>query len=173
MSISTDRLNQIPLFAGIEEEHLARLAPLLSVVRFEAGDEILAQGANGQNLWVLLDGKCRVVARAVDDCESVELADLEPPAHFGEMSFFDDAPHSASVRAATSVELLRLRREDFDRLIESGDSAACRLAMNVLGEMADRLRRMDQWVTELVCKQHDRRRTSEWAKFRQALFGAG
>lgn len=173
MSISADRLAEIPLFSGIDDQQLARLVPLLSVVRFEAGDEILAQGADGQSLWVLLDGKCRVVSRAPGDCEAVELADLEPPAHFGEMSFFDHAPHSASVRAATAVELLRLEREDFEKMIESGDSAACRLALNVLAEMADRLRRMDQWVTELVCQQHDKRKVSEWAKFRQALFGAG
>lgn len=172
MSITADRLAHIPLFDGMNAAQLEHLTSILSVVRFEAGDEVLAQGANGQSLWVVLDGKCRVLARAPNDCEAVVLADLEPPAHFGEMSFFHYAPHSASVRAVTAVELLRLQRDDFDRFIDSGDLAAYRLAMNVLDEMADRLRRMDQWVTELVCKQHDRRQVSEWSRFRQTLFGS-
>jgi len=172
MSITPDRLALIPLFSGIDPEQLEHLASILSIVRYEAGDEVLAQGANGRNLWVLLDGKCRVIARAPNDCETVVLAELEPPAHFGEMSFFHNATHSASVRAETAIELLRLQRKDFDRFIDSGDLAAYRLALNVLDEMADRLRRMDQWVTELVCNQQDRRQVSEWSRFRQTLFGS-
>jgi CRP-like cAMP-binding protein len=173
MSIAPDRLANIPLFVGMSAQQHAQLARVLSIARHAAGDVIISQGADGQGLWVLLDGKCSVLSRAVKDCDSVLLAELEPPAHFGEMSFFHHTPHSASVRADTAVELLRLKYEDFERLIESGDIGAYRLALNVLEVMSDRLRRMDEWVTELVCKGHDGRQVSEWSKFRQALFGAG
>ncbi len=69
------------------------------------------------------------------------------------MSFFSPATHSASVRAKTDVQLLRLARADYDDLIRDGVSAGYKVAYNVLQSMADRLRRMDDWVARLAAHQ--------------------
>ena len=82
------------------------------------------------------------------------LAELEPYSLFGEMSFFSPAPHSANVVAKTPVKLLSIARSDYDDLIRDGVSAAYKLAYNVVESVADRLRRMDEWIAELAGPRH-------------------
>jgi len=171
MSVPCHDLSRFPLFKDISSDQLKHLADVMDEVNYEPGDEIIAQGGDGQYLWLLADGICRVTCRDDQVDESIQLAELEPPAAFGEMSFFHHAPHSASVRADTAVKVYRLHRDPFDRLIEKSDCAAYQLALNALDILADRLRRMDSWVTELVRKKRDIRQSSEWSQFRQALFG--
>ena len=66
---------------------------------------------------------------------------------------------------------MRIDRADFDRLIDQGCAAAFHLALNSVEELADRLRRMDDWVTELVCNMNDGQQTQhEWTRFRDKLF---
>ena len=69
---------------------------------------------------------------------------------FGEMSFFNPAPHSASVRAVTGVEVFRLARDKYDMLLRVGSLAAYKLALNTVAVLSDRLRRMDEWACNRV-----------------------
>ena len=80
------------------------------------------------------------------------LATLEPYNNFGEMSFFHPAPHSASVRAQTQVKLLYIERSKYDQLLTEEPACCSKLAMNTVASLADRLRRMDEWVDELLSK---------------------
>jgi CRP-like cAMP-binding protein len=107
--------------------------------------------------------------------EQLALAVLEPYSIFGEMSFFHKAPHSASVRAQTSVELLCIARGDYDDLIREGAWGAYKLAFNAVASLAERLRRMDEWVAELAGEparaiSSTEGRSSEWADFRDRMF---
>ena len=113
---------------------------------------VVRQGEDSHTLWVVLEGKCEVVkhldalARTIRWCWPF----LEPYSHFGEMSFFSPAPHSASVRAQTAVTVLAIDRRDYDDLIRQGIWAAYKLAYNTGRSLSDRLRRMDEWVAELA-----------------------
>ena len=171
-TITSDEMAGLPIFNGMSRTGLEQLAEITQVETFEKDDVIIDQGKSGQTLWVLLEGNCQVVKlRAPGASHTVELAELGPQDHFGEMSFFHAAPHSATVRATTAVRVLRIDRADFDRLIDQGCAAAFHLALNSVEELADRLRRMDDWVTELVCNMNDGQQTQhEWTRFRDKLF---
>ena len=74
-----------------------------------------------QNLWILLEGTCEVFRQengGEPGSLPLVLATLEPYAAFGEMSFFQTAPHSASVRGETRVKLLCLTKSQSDELLE-------------------------------------------------------
>ena len=96
---------------------------------------------------------------------------LEPGGVFGEISFFDAAPHSASVRAMSEVEVMRLTREKYDLLCEIGMGAACKIAVSTIGVVAERLRRMDAWVRDLVEQPEVAvHHKEEWKEFRAKLY---
>ena len=155
MSTSADLCalcSDIPLFAGLSTEQCRTVIDLAERCEFPAGEVLVHQGREVQRLWILLQGTC-VVTKAVqlNGQESIiELATLTPYATFGEMSFFHRAPHSASVRAESSVSLLRMERPQFDGLLARDPIAAFHLARNTVAHVADRLRRMDLWVAELL-----------------------
>jgi CRP-like cAMP-binding protein len=98
------------------------------------------------------------------------LAVLEPFQHFGEMSFFHPAPHSADVRARGPVELIQITHADYADMIQEGVWAAFKLAYNVVQQLAQRLRRMDEWVAELANNPQAAANVPEWSRFRNKLF---
>ncbi len=184
-TVSLELFKQIPIFRGLSLEECQRLADVVSLHDFAPGETVIKQGEQSQRLWVLLEGKCEVfhhldgesehpggdkAPNASANGEPIVLATLDPYSNFGEMSFFHPAPHSASVRAKTAVKLLAIERSKYDRLCERESSAACKLAMNTVASLADRLRRMDEWVDELVSRGQANQRVPEWNRLRATLF---
>lgn len=160
----------IPLFRGLSSAELEQIARIAETVSFEAGEVIVHQGRQVQRLWVLLAGQCEVILDVPTRRKPVHLAQLEPFACFGEMSFFHAAPHSASVRAKTAVRLLRVEREAFDALLDGGSPVAYKIALNTIHNLAERLRRMDDWVAELVNRDCAEKRVDELSMLREKLF---
>ena len=177
-SLSADVLRKIPLFDHMNDSERRQLAEAATIKQCQAGEEILRQGNKSQNLWIVLEGQCEVYkeSTAGDGCGPVMLAVLEPYSSFGEMTFFHPDTHSASVRAKTPVKLMKMERLDYDELVQDGASAAYKLACNAVDCLAERLRRMDDWVAELKCNVPTatasavNERVPEWTAFRDKLF---
>jgi hypothetical protein len=100
------------------------------------------------------------------------------------MSFFHKAPHSANVVAETALKLVCIQRCDYEDLIRDGAWGAYKLAFNAVEILAERLRRMDDWVADLTRAQPpalaaagsngnvnvNNGNGSEWSHFRDRLF---
>lgn len=176
MSEQTETLHGIAMFEGLSDEDMQRLIEVAQFVDFKPGELILHEGGNGQNLWVVLEGECEVYKHQHDGAtpgNPVLLAELGPHSHFGELSFFHAALHSADVRAKTDVRVFRLTRKAFDALAKAGSCAPYKLAYNAMATVSERLRRMDHWVTELLGNNsHLDTHATEWEQFRQKLFPA-
>jgi CRP/FNR family cyclic AMP-dependent transcriptional regulator len=172
-SLSFDVLRKIPIFAGLSESEARQLAAIADEVEFAPSQTVLEQGAHGQQLWILLEGKCEVYHQrpsGKSSAKPIVLATLEPYSNFGEMSFFRPAAHSASVRAQTNVKLLSIDRAKYDVLACDHSPAACKLAINTVASLAERLRRMDDWVNELSSKGTPPEKIPEWSRLRATLF---
>ncbi len=187
LASSFDQLAQMSIFAGLSDEQRRQIVEIATTVEFSPGETILRQGDSGRNLWIVVEGQCEVT-RAVthqgsngQDCgndgdDAIVLAELGPYSQFGEMSFFHAAPHSASVKAKTPVTLLRVEKQQFDRLVEDQCWAAYMLAENIIHQLAERLRRMDEWVADLLAEETPQAAApkeqvvAEWHSFREKLF---
>ena len=167
--MANDSLARLPIFHGMSDSERGEFLALGDYVEFNAGEKIITQGKMVQNLWFILVGQCEVTRRTAGGCQ-LNLAQLEPNMQFGEMSFFHAAPHSADVIALTDTQLLRLGRKDYDNLISASNPIAFKLAMNSLEQLSDRLRRTDEWITNLVCGENHKPTPSEWTSFREIIF---
>jgi CRP-like cAMP-binding protein len=163
------RLTGIALFRNLDGKEIRELAAVAASHEYEPGEIVLEQGKSSQNLWLVLDGKCEVIRDSERPGKKpVALAEIGPGHHFGEMSFFHAAPHSASVRTKTAAHLLRISRADYDRLIGANCSAAYKLAYNTIGSLAERLRNADDRIAQLTAGQTEP--SSEWSTFRGKVF---
>ncbi len=142
---TADFLATIPLFSGLPPEELERFAELTRERSYPKGSVILFQDDPGDSLFVLRDGRVKVVLIGEDGREVI-LGVLEPGAHFGELALIDDQPRSAHVIAMEDAQLLVLRREDFRRRVEANPTVAWAL----LSELSRRLRRADVKIGGLV-----------------------
>jgi CRP-like cAMP-binding protein len=169
LSASTRHLERCVLFRDMNPAELDAVFNLMQAEDFQAGEEILTEGLTYHSLWIILSGRCEVV-KAANGGKPNQLAVLETGGVFGEMSFLDSAPHSASVRALSDVSTMRLMRDAFDQLRQSSPSAADRIACNMVLVLSERLRRMDEWTCELVQSNGNERQHAEWQEFRAKLY---
>lgn len=82
----------------------------------QRGATLFTRGETGDSLYVLLDGRLRLVTEA----EGVErtLTELGRGAVIGEMSLLTGEPRSATAYALRDSEVCTLSREAFDKLVE-------------------------------------------------------
>jgi len=158
-----------PLFRGMSTPERQELLALLETKSYSPGETILAEGESFQFVWIVLKGRCQVVKNGKSGAEK-ELAILEPCGVFGEMSFFHPAPHSASVRALSAVEVVRLAREKYDQLLRGGSLAAYKLAYNTMEVLIERLRNMDDWIAERMERNNAPNHHEEWMDFQSKLY---
>ncbi len=167
--LTAEVLTSFPTFDGLAAADASRIARDLTRMNFDAESTILHEGKSIQALWIILSGECIVSRTAADGSEMI-LAELKAGDVFGEMSFVRSAPHSATIRARTAVSVCTYTREDFLKLASAQPSAAFRICSNISAVLAERLRKMDNWICELVERPEAVNHRDEWQTFRAAVY---
>lgn len=126
-------LEKVPLFRGCSSEVVEELADATAEFEFSADQAIVQQGQVGNGLYIVVAGEARIVAG------SDELARIGAGDFFGELSVIDQRPRAASAFAAGRTVCLALASWDLVAVLERDP----RLAMNLLSELAGRLRAAD------------------------------
>jgi CRP/FNR family cyclic AMP-dependent transcriptional regulator len=140
-----DFLATVPLLGQIPAEELKRFADVTREKQYPKGSVILFEDDPGDSLFIVRDGRVKVVLVGEDGREVI-LGVLGVGEHFGELSLIDDQPRSAHVIAMEDSLLLVLRRDDFRRRVEANPAVAWAL----LSELSRRLRRADGKIGGLV-----------------------
>ena len=130
---NVDFLATVPLFNGLDRIELERFAEVTREKSYPKGSVILFEDDPGDSLFVVRDGRVKVVLIGEDGREVI-LGVLGVGEYFGELSLIEDS------------NLLVLRREDFRKRVESSPS----VAWSLLTELSRRLRRADDKIGGLV-----------------------
>jgi CRP/FNR family transcriptional regulator, cyclic AMP receptor protein len=123
-------LKSIDLFSQIRGEALTQVALVSSEVEHEQGDEVFAEGENGDALYLVLGGKVRIHKKGR------MIAELGERECFGEMAILDPSPRSATVTAIADTTLLRIAREDFQEIVAEKPE----IALGIINVLTRRLR---------------------------------
>jgi len=140
-----DMLARAPLFRALDEADTRALRAGVSDVRFARGERVFDEGDDGDQLYVILDGKIKLTRTAADGRENL-LSVLGPGEMFGELSLFDPRPRTASAIAVTDSRLAGLSH-DYLRQWLSGRPE---MALHLLRALAQRLRRANDVMADLV-----------------------
>ena len=145
MLSSLDLIRRVPLFSMLTEAQATTVAEAMGKRRFKRGEVIVEQGKKANALFILLNGRARVVT-ADSRGREVILATLQPGDHIGEMSLIDNEPHSATVRAEVQTDVLMLGRVEFARCLPENTS----MAYAVMRGLVQRLRHADRKIESLA-----------------------
>jgi CRP-like cAMP-binding protein len=162
-------LAKCSLFRGMSPAERHDVLSLLEPQCYLPGTSIFAEGESVQYIWIVLRGRCQIFKKAGSG-EEIVLGIIEPYGIFGEMSFFQPAPHSASIRALSEVEVVRLPRDKYDQLLREGSLAAYKLAFNTMGVLIERLRRMDNSIADRLQRNNAPEHHEEWKDFHSKLY---
>jgi CRP-like cAMP-binding protein len=115
-----------------------------------AGKELFREGDAGDGLYLLVSGEINVIKHSPEG-EHL-LAKLEAGAVLGEMSLITSDARSATGRAVGDAIVLRLPAAGFRALIDSGSTAALKIACAIAEVLARRLAAMNSIVLALSGK---------------------
>jgi len=129
-------LARVPLFAGLSQTHMRRVASLAQVSNYNAGRVIVKRGDPGKAFYVIIQGEAKVVKGKIVTAR--QEAQLGPGDFFGELSLLDGEPRAASVIASSPLTTIRIERAAFRRLLREEPD----LALKILEGMARRTRKI-------------------------------
>jgi voltage-gated potassium channel len=123
------KLRELPLFAGLADDVIARIAEIVTEIECPAGTVLAVANDPGAGMFVIEEGSVVVEARS----RTIELGAGE---FFGELSLLvPESTRVARVRALTPVSCLALSRIEFEQLLEEEP----RIALAMLPVVARRL----------------------------------
>lgn len=111
------RLLSSALFSHLAATNIQSIFDRMTALEAVAGQEIVRQGDQAGDYFVIQSGSCEVVRITANSNTGVHLANLGPGDGFGEESAISGMPRSASVRMSTDGRLMRMSRDDFDELV--------------------------------------------------------
>jgi CRP-like cAMP-binding protein len=145
MLSNLDLIRRVPLFSMLTNDQAQAIADSVVKRRFRRGEIIVEHGRKSNALFILLNGRARVLTSDSRGREVI-LAVLQPGDYVGEMSLIDNQPHSATVRAEVQTDMLILGRAEFARCLPENSS----LAYAVMRGLVQRLRKADQQIESLA-----------------------
>tara|TARA_B100001765_G_scaffold60678_1_gene36387 strand:+ start:182 stop:865 length:684 start_codon:yes stop_codon:yes gene_type:complete len=145
-------LQSVALFWDLSEEELGYISQKMIARHYESGKFIFLEDSEGEQCFFVVQGSVKVT-RLSKDGREVILAMLNEGEFFGEMALLDGESRSANVIALEETEVLTLNREDF--LVVLHDYP--QIAIQLLKEMADRLRKSDRQIASLSLSDAEKR----------------
>ena len=142
------RLRTKPLFKEFQEEELDALLSLLEPEYFEDRGMIVRQGDVGDCMYLVVDGRARVVHHRGD--RAVELAVFECGDFFGEIALVGHGPRSADVEAVERCALLRISQASVSALVGVYPAAGYKLLIAIGRILVERLRASNRRYVDSV-----------------------
>lgn len=110
-TVRLDALRQVGLFKGMSRRSLVRIDQMSQVRSALRGDIVVAQGEQGSDAMVVLEGSAAVTRG------NRKLGELTVGDVFGEMALLDDHPRSATVKAIEPMRMLVIHGPAFRKLM--------------------------------------------------------
>jgi CRP-like cAMP-binding protein len=139
-------LEGMQLFAGFfggQTNAFVRAADRFSA---PAGHVFLRMGAANDSIFIVCKGEVRVERPRAE--VAVPLATFGPGQAFGEMSFMDGTPATASVVATLPTDVVVLTRQIVDRMIEGHPTLAAKFWRNLALILRERLAKTNEILVE-------------------------
>ena len=138
-------VRKAPLFTALDDASATTLRASMKEVKVSKGNTLFKEGDDGDRLFVVVDGKLKLGTSSGDGRENL-LSILGPGDMFGELSLFDPGPRTATATAVTDSKLLSLANDQVIGWV----TAHPEVSLHLLGRLAQRLRRTNEVLADLV-----------------------
>jgi len=144
MSLETEveALRRVPLFRGIDETKLRLLAFISDRNAFQQDERLCTQGEEGDCAFIILEGTADVRVNTSEGERTV--AQVGENSIVGEIAILCDVPRTATLVAATDMDVLTVSKDDFLKLLKEFPD----ISLEVMRTLAQRLERTTQDLAE-------------------------
>jgi CRP-like cAMP-binding protein len=138
-------LKGLKIFSQMNEREIFEVMKRSDILSYEADQLIFNEGDQEEYLYVIIKGLFNVTSttRSGDDLTFFVAG---TGLIFGEMSFMDRQPRSATITAGEPSEVFRLTRDDFDDLLAKDPTTAAKFMFGVAEILSRRMRGANQRI---------------------------
>lgn len=136
-------LKELPLFAEIEESKLKLIAFASQRLRYNPGDIAILEGDATDSIFVIIGGEAEVLIETADG--PLPVAAIGRNGIFGEIGVLCDVPRTATIRAFTELDVLRIEKIFFLQLLDDFPS----VSRVIMAELGMRLARALKFISQV------------------------
>ena len=136
------RLRRVPFFQSLNEEELTGIYSKMHGRHYREGEFVFREGDQADALFLIEQGMVKVVSDSATEAEV--FAHLSEGDFFGEMALLSNRPRASAVRAVTPVDVLILRKSDFEDQLRLHPT----LALTLSRTLSQRLIHADHQLVE-------------------------
>jgi CRP/FNR family cyclic AMP-dependent transcriptional regulator len=134
-------LRQVELFDGLSDEELDQVTTICTSRKLHAGELLIHQGDQGDQLYIVMEGFVEVVLSDAQQHEKRVVVNLGPGQITGEITLLDQGPRSASVRATAEPTVVQsIHHTDFIALCEQNNHIGYLVMRNMAADLSFKLR---------------------------------
>jgi CRP-like cAMP-binding protein len=142
-----EMLRRVPLFSGVAPAKLKLLAFTSERVSYKSGQVLFNQGDPADAAYVILSGAADILADSPSG--EIKVAEIEHDSIVGEIAILCDVSRTATVRANSPLEALRISKDHFIKLLSDYPE----MTIEIMRVLADRLSHTTTELSEARSKQ--------------------
>jgi CRP-like cAMP-binding protein len=125
-------LKRSPIFIGLDESELKKLAGLVTPLHFRKGKFIILEGDKPLSFHIIQEGRVKVFKQSSSG-KDFTIGVFHRGDTFGEVAVFDGKPYAASAQALDKAIILTIGREEFLSFVAQNPTVAIKI-INIMGE---------------------------------------
>ncbi len=141
----TEFLKKTILFKDLSTFELIKVNKLTRTKHLQPDEVVFNEGTVGDCLFIIKKGSVRV--SKMEGGQEKVLAILSAGDHFGEIALVDHQTRSATIIANEETELIMIKDEDFNRLLEEDREIALKFYKTFVKVLCSRLRDTNESLT--------------------------
>jgi CRP-like cAMP-binding protein/putative methionine-R-sulfoxide reductase with GAF domain len=128
-------LRDLDVFAVLSADQLARLGVAIETISVSPGTEVVREGRIPTHFFVIRSGIADVWSTG-EGGDELKVASLQESDYFGEIGLVEGMPSTATVRANTQMDLLRVPAAAFLGVVRDSPATVERLVSRASGKLA-------------------------------------
>ena len=146
--VKKENSNEIQVFEEFTNEEVRVISNYSEKKYYQRGEVVFKEDSKDDSLYVVLKGQLEVFAHTKEG-KKIKLSTIVTGEVFGELSFLDGKPRSATILASDDVDLLQISRDQFNLLRTNYPSIASKLILDLARVVSLRLRNADKFIVDI------------------------
>ena len=113
-------LPEMPLFSKLDREAFIHIMNKIELKKYRKEQLIIKEGDDADAFYIILSGEVKIMKNIND--ENIEIARLKEGSFFGEMALIGNSSRTASVEAASDLELFVMSKKMLEEIIHKYSS---------------------------------------------------
>jgi len=155
--VDSKLLREERFFADLTDGEIDVIAQITNQKTFKLGETIFKESDEGQSLYVIRSGEVKASVSAPNG-EIFTLTMLKDGDIFGQMSFIDGRPRSATIIAVSEVETIVMEKSDFESIIDGNPRLIHKIMGKIVFNIHSIVRAMNARYMEMINYMWGRKR---------------